>query len=232
MHVLLFDIDGTLINTRGSGLTALKVAFAEVFGRPAPPVVPTAGRTDRGIARDLFQAHAIPDTSENWLRFSTAYLRQLATELPRREGCLLPGVSALLGQLAARQQIVAGLLTGNTAQGARLKLEHFGIYHHFAFGGFGDRHPERDAVARDALMAARAHLGRSPTPERVWVIGDTPLDIRCARHIGARAVAVATGFHDRDQLSAEGPDLLLADLGQAEPLLERLGPANQQVPPL
>jgi phosphoglycolate phosphatase len=119
-----------------------------------------------------------------------------------------------------------GLLTGNTPEGARLKLEHFGIAHHFPFGGYGEHHPERDGVARDALAAAQAHVQRTIPTERVWVIGDTPLDIRCARHIGAKAVAVATGQHPREELAAETPDLLLDDLGQAAPLLELIEDAG------
>ncbi|MCY2989577.1 MAG: HAD family hydrolase [Planctomycetota bacterium] len=222
MHVLLFDIDGTLINTRGSGLTALKTAFAEVFARPAPARIDAAGRTDRGIARDLFLGHTIEDTSDNWRDFETAYLRHLATQLPLREGSLLPGVVDLLQQLTNRDDVAVGLLTGNTPAGARLKLEHFEIHHYFSFGGFGDRHPERNGVARDALAAAQGHLRQPIAPEQVWVIGDTPLDIGCARHIGANAVAVATGQHALEDLARETPDLLLEDLGQAAALLERL----------
>lgn len=222
MHVLLFDIDGTLLNTRGSGLTALKQAFAEVFARPAPAKIDAAGRTDRGIARDLFLGHAIEDTSDNWRNFEAAYLQHLATQLPLRDGSLLPGVRDLLQQLTNRDDAVVGLLTGNTPAGARLKLEHFEIYHYFAFGGFGDRHPERNGVARDALAAAQGHLGQPIGPERVWVIGDTPLDIRCARHISANAVAVATGQHTVEDLAREAPDLLLEDLAQAAALLDRL----------
>ena len=222
MHILLFDIDGTLINTRGSGLTALKMAFTEVFARPAPAKIDAAGRTDRGIARDLFLGHAIEDTADHWRDFETAYLRHLATQLPLRDGIVLPGVVDLLQQLTNRDDVVVGLLTGNTPAGARLKLEHFEIDYYFAFGGFGDRHPQRNGVARDALAAAQAHLRQPIAPKQVWVIGDTPMDIHCARHLGANAVAVATGQHTREDLAREKPDLLLEDLGQAASLLECL----------
>ena len=222
MYVLFFDIDGTLINTRGSGLTALKLAFAEVFAQPVSAEIATAGRTDRGIARDFFLAHEIEDTGENWLQFSTAYQRHLAIQLPLRDGCVLPGVLGLLEQLAARPDVAVGLLTGNTATGARLKLEHFRLDHHFHFGGYGEQHAEREGVARDALAAAEKYVGRPLSLERVWVIGDTPLDVRCARHIGAQAAAVATGWHARDELVQASPDLLLPDLGRAEALLARV----------
>jgi phosphoglycolate phosphatase len=222
MHVLFFDIDGTLINTRGSGVTAIRLAFAEVFRRPVQCEMATAGRTDRSILRDLFLAHGVEDTAEHWSDFHAAYVRHLAVQLPLRDGCLLPGVMDLLETLMARRHVALGLLTGNTTDGARLKLQHFGLQHYFTFGGFGEHHMARDDVARDALTAAQRSVPWTIQPDRVWVVGDTPLDIQCARHIGAQAVAVATGGHDRQELARAAPDLLLDNLGQAEPLLQRL----------
>src|SRR5207302_9949904 len=106
--------------------------------------------------------------------------------------------------------------------GARAKLGHFGLHEQFAFGGFGDHHLERDDVAREALDSTRQHLGGCVALDRVWVIGDTPLDVRCARAIGARVAAVATGLHPLEELAAAKPDLLLPDLSDPRPLLERL----------
>lgn len=222
MHVLLFDIDGTLIHTGGSGLRALKIAFAETFDCAPPAQINTAGRTDRGIARDMFSRQSIEDTFHNWHRFRDAYLRHLADQMPRRRGRVLPGVVRLLEQLAERPHVTVGLLTGNVAEGARIKLEHFGLNHHFAFGGFGEHHPERNAVAEDALQAAHRAMNGAVCPGRVWVIGDTALDIACARHIDARAVAVATGLQARSELAAAAPDLLFDDLRSAPELLRRL----------
>jgi phosphoglycolate phosphatase-like HAD superfamily hydrolase len=222
MHVLLFDIDGTLVNTNGSGIHALKVAFAETFGCPPPVTIDTAGRTDRGIARELFSAQAIDDSYDNWVRFRDAYLRHLTDQLPRRQGCVLPGVAGLLEELGRRSQVALGLLTGNVPDGARIKLTHFGLHQHFGFGGYGEHHPERNAVAVEALQAARRAIVHGLHLERVWVIGDTVLDIRCARHIGARAVAVATGLQDRRKLAEEKPDLLLDSCEDAAELLAQL----------
>jgi len=223
MHILFFDIDGTLINTCGSGLTALKIAFTEVFGTPAPEEVATAGRTDRAIARDLFLGGGVEDSAEHWHRFSEAYMRHLTHQLARRDGHVLPGVVALLERLSQRDDVALGLLTGNTPEGARIKLGHFGIDHYFRFGGFGDRHLDRNAVAQAALEAARSAVDHALSLDRVWVVGDTPLDIRCARHIGARAVAVATGMVPKPDLAEAAPDFLLDDLSQAEPWLQWLG---------
>jgi phosphoglycolate phosphatase-like HAD superfamily hydrolase len=112
------------------------------------------------------------------------------------------------------------LLTGNVRAGARAKLGHYNLYEHFAFGGFGDAHFDRDDVAREALASAMAHLGPRASPDRVWVIGDTPLDVRCARAIGAKVVAVATGLHTIDELSGHSPDLALSDFSDATAFLD------------
>lgn len=222
MFVLFFDIDGTLLYSGGSGLEALRRAFSDVFDVPPPDSIPTAGRTDRGIARDLFRGRQVADSDENWLRFRTAYVQHLREQLPLRKGWVLPGVVGLLEELATRRNVALGLLTGNIAEGAWLKLQHFGLDHHFAFGGYGDRSPERNAVAEDALAAAHRALNGGVCPNRTWVIGDTPMDIQCARHIGARALAVATGMHAKADLAESQPDLLLDDLRQADAFLQQL----------
>src|SRR5947209_15845112 len=132
---------------------------------------------------------------------------------------VLPGIVELLRTLAGRDDVHVGLLTGNLRDGAQAKLGHFGLFEHFAFGGFGDRHFDRDDVAREALAEVRQCVGPLCTADRIWVIGDTPLDVRCARAIGARAVAVATGLHTCADLAPTQPDLLLADLSDPAPLL-------------
>lgn len=221
MFVFLFDIDGTLIHTGGAGGAALRSAFREEFGIEEPAEVTFSGRTDRGIARDLFRAHAVDDTPANWDRLRRAYLGRLADFLPRHTGRVLPGVVELLATLAPRADVAMGLLTGNVADGARIKLAHYALGQHFAFGGFGDLHPERDDVARDALRATRAHLRREIEQHRVWVIGDTPADIQCGRAIGAQVLAVATGVHPREELERQSPDLLLNDLQDPSDLLRQ-----------
>jgi phosphoglycolate phosphatase-like HAD superfamily hydrolase len=222
---LLFDIDGTLIRSHGAGLDALEHALRSVFGKQGADEVEISGRTDRGIARSLFQHHGIADTADNWQRLRDAYLRALPDCLRQRGGNVLPGVESLLAQLAERSDMMVGLLTGNIREGARLKLAHFELHEHFRFGGFGDEHFERDAVAHEALRTARAHVPRPLEPRDVWVIGDTPLDIRCARAIEARVLAVATGMFSRGELAAHEPDLLFDNLADIE-LLWSLLPAR------
>jgi phosphoglycolate phosphatase-like HAD superfamily hydrolase len=222
MHVCLFDIDGTLLNSGGAGKAALETALLEDFGLPELVAeVPYSGRTDRAIIRDLLRLHRLPESEECVGRLRGGYLRRLPECLKKHQGRVLPGIAALLEDLAKRERLAVGLLTGNIRAGARLKLGHFGLYHHFGFGGFGDRHWERDDVAREALAAVHERLNGKVVRERIWVIGDTPLDIQCARAIGVRVAAVATGWHSREELSAAGPDLLLDDLSDPGPLLEQ-----------
>jgi phosphoglycolate phosphatase-like HAD superfamily hydrolase len=221
MNICLFDIDGTLLSSGGAGKAAMEAALAAEFGVPAEARdVPFSGRTDRAIAGDLFRLHGMEESPHNWQRFLAAYLRLLPTKLGSHKGVVLPGIGELLQTLSQREDIAVGLLTGNVREGARLKLSHYGIFQHFAFGGYGDEHLDRNAVARDALQIVRDYLKSAVQPDRIWVIGDTPLDIGCARSIGARAVAVATGWHSLEVLAAEQPDLVVADFSDPAPLLE------------
>jgi phosphoglycolate phosphatase-like HAD superfamily hydrolase len=220
MHVCLFDIDGTLIASGGAGKAALEAALIEEFGVPRIiDKLQLSGRTDRAIIADLFRLHVIDDTPENHRRLRDAYLRQLPRFL--HAGRVLPGIAELLAHLAEREDVAVGLLTGNVRAGARVKLGYFGLCDYFAFGGYGDHHLDRDDVAREALTEVRRRFNGFVHPKRIWVVGDTPLDIRCARAIGARAVAVATGWHRVEELAEHAPDLLLTDLSDAEPLLSR-----------
>ena len=222
MIACLFDIDGTLLASGGAGKAALESAFTESFGIALRVQIPYAGRTDRAIGRDLLRLHDIDASLENWERLLASYLARLPASLNHHQGRVLPGILALLSVLQTRGDIALGLLTGNVRAGARVKLGHYGLYEHFAFGGFGDHHFDRDDVAREALAAAKLHLGEQMTPERIWVIGDTPLDVRCARAIGAKVVAVATGLHTVEQLKEAAPDLALSDLANPAPFLELL----------
>lgn len=229
MHVCLFDIDGTLLLSGGAGKAAMERALAVEFAVDArSDGIPFSGRTDRAIARDLFRLHGVADTPRNWQQFVAAYLRELPDCLASHPGRVLPGVAELLTQLRAREDVAVGLLTGNLQEGARLKLTHYGLWDHFAFGGFGDVHEDRDHVARDALAAVRQGLGREPAV--IWVIGDTPLDVRCGRSIGACVVAVATGWHSAADLLREQPDLLLRDLSDVAPLYRHWGWSTIQDP--
>ncbi len=223
MNVLLFDIDGTLIDAGGAGQAAMEQAVAHLFGESRPVTgIPAAGRTDRAIGRDLFDYYSIPATDDNWTRYLNTYFSFLPDSLRTRPGAILPGVVPLIERLSAHSDVFLGLLTGNFAEGARLKLEHFGLHHHFRTGGYGDAHLHRDDVARDALAAVQIHLPEV-SPDQIWIVGDTPSDVQCGRAIGANVLAVSTGIFSSEELAAHQPDILLDDLTLATGWLNDLG---------
>ena len=225
MYVALFDIDSTLLQTRGAGRAAFVETFRADFDiEKIRGDVSFAGRSDRAIVAEIFAQHGNDLLSDRWQRFQRGYLPRLERTLTARRGCLLPGVRSVLQAIRDRSDIVAGLLTGNVAAGARLKLRHYGIDTFFDFGGFGDDHADRGCIAADALDAAdaflRSNFRLSALPERTTVIGDTPEDVRCARSIAAKAIAVATGDSSLSELEAASPDRALPDLTDREAILE------------
>lgn len=221
MTVCLFDIDGTLIDSHGAGMAALHEAFRTEFGiERRDESVPFSGRTDRGINTAYFASYGIDNTPANWTRFHSVYLRHLAETLAARNGIVLPGVVPLLDSLIGRDDFVVGLLTGNIRDAATAKLDFYGLSQYFDFGGFGDHHESRDDVAREALREAQQRVNGQTQLDRVWVIGDTPLDVECARAIGAKVIAVATGNHPIEELAATQPDLVVSDLADHAPLWE------------
>ena len=227
MRVCLFDIDGTLINSGQAGQAAMESALVSLFGVTRPTEgIKTAGRTDRAIIEDLLAFHDLGVDPVTFGRVCEAYLRGLPAELGRLEGVALPGVCALLDVLSARNDVVLGLLTGNLVEGARRKLGHFELDTFFErdgrlFGGFGDDQRDRDDVAREGREVVRHELGWWDALE-VWVIGDTPLDVGCARAIDVRVLAVATGLFPAEQLADSGPDVLLEDLSATDQVVSIL----------
>jgi len=217
MKVYLFDIDGTLVNTGGAGRVAMSAAFEALYGVcDKVEGVKFSGRTDRVIARDLALAHGFEDDNESWRRFRGEYLQRLPEALRMSSGQLLPGVDELLKQLLNDGDAHVGLLTGNVREGAHLKLAYYGVWDRFRFGAFGDEFFERNEVARNALEQAARSVGQPVDPKQVWVIGDTPLDVACARAIGANAVAVATGFYSTEALAQCKPDVLVEHLSELD----------------
>ena len=223
MHVCLFDIDGTLLNTGGAGQAAMEAAIQSEFkANPSVEGIYTVGRTDRAILDDLFAHHGIEHSETTWKRFLDAYLGHLPQYLAKLDGLVLPGIRTLLKQLAEREDVAVGLLTGNYRQSARIKLEHYELVDYFEFGGFGDVHFNRDDVARDAMQEVHRHLNGSISKERVWVIGDTPADVRCGRAVGANVVAVGTGVFSREDLEPTPPDYYFDDFSNPQSLLSLL----------
>jgi phosphoglycolate phosphatase-like HAD superfamily hydrolase len=217
MHkLILFDIDGTLVLTGGAGMRALNHVFAHHFGiDDALAGVKLAGRTDRAIVEDVLARHDRLDILNDgaFPHFCDAYFERLATEMtldvPGKY--VLPGVRPLLDALAQQDDVELALLTGNLERGARVKLEYFDLWRYFAWGAFGGDTTDRNTLLPVALEQARSR-GITPRIEQVFVIGDTPHDVACARSGGAVAVGVATGPYSVEELRACGADAVVADL--------------------
>ncbi|MSU69950.1 MAG: HAD family hydrolase [Opitutaceae bacterium] len=222
--LLLWDIDGTLINSGGAGMRALRAALPKVFGVSGSlDGIEFAGRTDRWIMRRIFAKFGVPATEENFTRYAEGYVAALPLELANPAARVLPGVQALLDAAATRKNLTLGLLTGNIRRGAEAKLGFHGLWTYFAFGAFADDSELRNELGPHAVRRAREHAGQEFLPGRIWVIGDTPYDIDCGRSIGANTLAVTTGHFTAEQLSAHQPTALLADLGDAAAFFHLLG---------
>ena len=222
--LLLFDIDGTLIVSGGAGEHALRLGIKDRFGLDEDfQGIEIAGRTDSGIARQFFAKHSLPATPENTAAFFDGYLHHLPSLLSQKRGRLLPGILPLLDALKARPDMVLALLTGNLARGAELKLTHYGVWDYFEFGAYADDHHDRNQLGHFARTRAQERHGGDFPPGRICVLGDTPHDITCARAIGAKAVAIATGQYSREMLAAHAPDFLFDDLGDVGAVLAALG---------
>ena len=226
--LILWDIDGTLIVSGRAGIFALGRAFQSLHGKePDFTRVDVSGRTDRWIAAQLLEQHGLPASAENIHGLLETYLAALPQELHTRPGTVLPGVSELLESFHRHPGVAQGLLTGNLRRGARLKLEHYRVWHYFAFGAFGDDSPIRNELGPHALSRAKAEHAVEFAPADTFVIGDTPHDVECGRAIGANTIAVATGRFSVAELKACGPTAVFADLSDTAAFVRLIdgGPA-------
>jgi len=204
----------------GAGGRAMTRAFEELYGvRDAFRGVPFNGRTDAWILSRTAENHQIDPASLSG--FKPLYLEYLAKELhePGPRKGVMPGVGPLLDALSSRDDVFLALLTGNFAEGARIKLEHFDLWRYFTCGAFGDVIHERNHLLADALAQVEARSGLTADPSRTIVIGDTPLDVGVALFGGARSIAVATGSHTTDELRTAGADVVFEDLSDLEQVL-------------
>lgn len=213
-RLVLFDIDGTLV-VGGPAKGAFHTALVETFGTAGDiEVHDFAGKTDPQIARELLRGAGLDDAAIDvgfpglWDR----YLRHLAERLRAHPMNVLPGVAWLLEELSAKGDVALGLLTGNIAGGAELKLRSAGLRDHFGMGSYGSDSEERNDLAPIALRRARETWNVDFAPGDAWVVGDTPADIHCGRAGGTRTLGVATGRYAAAALSSAGADVVLEDL--------------------
>ena len=229
--LVLFDVDGTLIDTGGAGRRSLEAAFRAVLGVEDVAAlsrrVRFTGKTDPVIIDDMAAAAGLgsdailaiaPDLRRAYL---DALRLDMAREDPRRR--TIPGVVPLLEALSAKPETTLGLLTGNIEEGARTKLEPFGLNRFFEDGGFASDDPDRGAIARIAHEKASRRRGFSFPAADTWVVGDTELDIACARANGFRAMAVDSGWVPRDHLVEARPDAIVSDFTDVAAILRTLG---------
>jgi len=214
IRMILFVIDGTLIESDGAGAEAFEQVFRSMFGiQGAAAELDFRGNTDRGILRAFFEKCGIPATEDNLERFCLAYVHWLEQLLLERGGRTLPGIRRLLTELSNADHVsLVGLLTGNIRLGAEIKLRRFGIWEHFETGAFGCESEARNDLAAIAHARGSRILGQQLRGEEILIIGDTPRDIACARSIGARSIAVATGAYETEALAGLGADWVLNDL--------------------
>ena len=230
MKLVLFDIDGTLLWTDGAGRRAVQRALVAEAGTAGPiDRYRFDGKTDPQIITDLLRlgGHPEPDRADLVAAVSARYLESLAEELRRTAGAtrVLPGVSELLAALAPHEaagRVLVGLLTGNLAAGAALKLKSGGLDpDRFAVGAYGSDSGTRADLPGIAVRRV-AVLGHSLAGSDVTILGDTPADVACAQGIGARSVGVATGYYDLAALRAAGATAVFQSLADTDAVLEFL----------
>lgn len=225
MKLVLFDIDGTLLSSGGAGRRAMRRALTDVFGSWGDPGYHYDGKTDRQIVRDLMRGvgHGDPYIDERMDVLFEMYLRELEVEIRQGEAPPrpLPGVLELLDRLEERSDTVIGLLTGNIAPGAAVKLQAAGLaVQRFRVNAFGSDHESRPELPSFAQRRAREVLGHDIEPGAMVVIGDTPADVHCGQSAGARTIAVATGRYSVDELLLHSPTAVLETLEDTDAVVE------------
>lgn len=219
-RLILWDIDGTLITSRGVGRRAMEDAAGAVAGLTEVPAIEMSGKTDPQILREIFRAADLTDEHidtilPDAIAAAEAALARIEADL-RTHGSVLPGVQQVLERLDATDGVRQTLLTGNLTANAAVKVGAFGLTHLFdaEIGAYGSDHADRLELVPIALERAQRYRGETYAPDEVWVIGDTPNDLACARAGGVRCLLLGTGGQSR--LAALGPDAYLDDLGDVD----------------
>jgi phosphoglycolate phosphatase-like HAD superfamily hydrolase len=217
--LVLFDVDLTLVASGPAGREVFDAAIAAALGHPpGDHGVSMAGKTDPQIASEILAFAAVAEEHHGThlpvvLRALEDGLAAAASRIAA-EGRVLPGVPALLERLSAAPGVVRTVLTGNIKANALVKLAAFGLdrWLDLSIGAYGSDSPDRTELVPIARSRAEERHGRAFPPERIWVVGDTPLDLACARAGGARCLLVATGHYPLGELAASGADAVLPDL--------------------
>jgi len=214
--LVLFDIDGTLMDPGEAGARSMKRSFDELFSiRDAFAGVEMAGKTDIQIIKEGLVAHGLPLEDEGVPAILSRYIENLKIEINNKRKHLNPGVVELLNALTERDGCWVGLLTGNIEQGAEIKLDAFGLNNYFSVGAFGSDSEDRNALLPIAVNKFRKKTKIDLQYSDCIVIGDTPSDVQCAKPFGAISIAVATGPYSYESLLETGADYVLKNLSNA-----------------
>ncbi len=212
--LVLFDIDGTILSTGGAGTRSVLWAMKTVFGREVgvEDGYSMGGKTDAQIVIELLEGAGIgrEETIRKLERIWTLYTAELEREIKTYDPTVHPGVPELLERL--QPDVLLGLLTGNVERAAWTKVGRVGLDRYFRMGAFGDKAPERRLLPEVAVREAEALVGRRFEGKDIVIIGDTPNDILCGRHLLVKAVAVATGSYSAEELAEYEPDYLFENL--------------------
>jgi len=220
---VLFDIDGTLIDAGGAGRRSVTQAFNTVLSiSDAFADIPLDGKTDIQIIKEGLSAHGLPAGESSIISIVSDYVKNLKKEIKKKAKHLMPGVHELLNALQETDGCWLGLLTGNIEQGARIKLGAFNLNGYFPVGAFGDDHEDRNMLLPVAVQKLKTAKGIGINFRDCIVVGDTPLDVQCAKPYGATSIAVATGPQRYDELLQTDADYVLKDLSDAVELFNSL----------
>lgn len=221
-HLVLFDIDGTLLRSEGVGIGAMLRAFTRIHGDRGFSFegIEIAGALDGLLFQRVMAHHGLPADDEAHAHFRRVYIEELTASFVPSRVRQMPGAAELARRLSGCG-VATGLLTGNYRETALMKVSVAGFdTAHFPFGAFGADGPSRRHLTPVALSRATAHHGRTFEPRHVTIIGDTPLDVDCAKAHGCRALGVGTGPYAVEVLREVGADLAVADLSETEAMLE------------
>lgn len=224
--LVLWDIDHTLIETRGVGGEIYAGSFQAVTGRPLNQMPELAGRTEPVIFREALNINNVADTDGLYERFAAEQAHGYANRADelRRRGRALPGAENALRALAKHSDVIQSVLTGNTRPAAEIKLRAFGLdrYIDFDSGAYGTDDETRANLVKIARQHAEAAHGDRFDPMSTVLIGDTPNDVAAARDGGARIIAIASGSNTTAELADAGADKVFEDLTQTDEVLNAI----------